>query len=101
MGNNAGLKTGGSLRGSNITWGGKQKVNKVITISTNGANGPWIYKGDESGLDSNAEYGPAASAKTNTKKSNIKFGYGNGILSKQVIGIDGGWVTVTVVCLVT
>lgn len=63
----------------------------MVTISTNGSNGPWIYKGDESGLNSKAAYGPAANAATNTKKSNIKFGYGNGILSKDVIGIDGGW----------
>ena len=90
-GNNGGLKTGGSLWASNITWGGKQNVNKVVTISTNGSNGPWVYQGDSDGLDSNAEYGPAANAKTNTKKSGIKFGYGNGILSDKVIGIDGGW----------
>lgn len=63
----------------------------MVTISTNGSNGPWIYGGDSDGLDSNAEYGPAANAKTNTKKSNIKFGYGNGIVSKGVIGIDSGW----------
>ena len=50
-----------------------------------------MYQGDSDGLDSNAEYGPAANAKTNTKKSGIKFGYGNGILSDKVIGIDGGW----------
>ena len=62
-----------------------------MTISTNGSNGPWIYKGDETGLNANAVYGPAANAKTNTKKSGIKFGYGNGILNKDVIGIDGGW----------
>ena len=91
IGNNGGLQTGGSLWASNITWGGEQKLNNVVTISTNGSNGPWIYKGDESGLNSKAAYGPAANAATNTKKSNIKFGYGNGILSKDVIGIDGGW----------
>ncbi|OSH00790.1 autotransporter adhesin [Bifidobacterium adolescentis] len=91
IGNNGGLQTGGSLWASNITWGGEQKLNNVVTISTNGSNGPWIYKGDESGLNANAVYGPAANAATNTKKSNIKFGYGNGILSKDVIGIDGGW----------
>ena len=91
IGNNGGLQTGGSLWASNITWGGEQKLNNVVTISTNGSNGPWIYKGDETGLNANAAYGPAANAKTNTKKSNIKFGYGNGILSKDVIGIDGGW----------
>ena len=91
VGNNGGLQTGGSLWASNITWGGKQKLNNVVTISTNGSNGPWIYKGDETGLNANAAYGPAANAKTNTKKSGIKFGYGNGILSDKVIGIDGGW----------
>ena len=91
IGNNGGLQTGGSLWASNITWGGEQKLNNVVTISTNGSNGPWIYKGDETGLNANAAYGPAANAKTNTKKSGIKFGYGNGILSKDVIGIDGGW----------
>ena len=76
---------------SGIKWSGEQNVNKVVTISTNGSNGPWIYKGDATGLDSNAEYGPAANAKTNTKASGVKFGYGNGILSSQVIGINGGW----------
>ena len=91
VGNDAGLKTGGTLWNSGISWGGSQKVNKVVTISTNGSNGPWIYSGDSEGLDSNAEYGPAANATTNTKKSGIKFGYGNGILSDKVIGIDGGW----------
>ena len=91
IGNNGGLQTGGSLWASNITWGGEQKLNNVVTISTNGSNGPWIYKGDETGLNANAAYGPAANAKTNTKKSGIKFGYGNGILSKDVVGIDDGW----------
>lgn len=91
IGNNGGLSTGGSLWASNITWGGDQKINKVVIISTNGSNGPWMYRGDENGLDANAEYGPAANAETNTKKSNIKFGYGNGILSSQVVGINGGW----------
>ena len=50
IGNNGGLQTGGSLWASNITWGGEQKLNNVVTISTNGSNGPWIYKGDETGL---------------------------------------------------
>ena len=49
----------------------------VVTISTNGSNGSrGSDKGDESGLNSKAAYGPAANAATNTKKSNIKFGYG-------------------------
>ena len=91
VGKDGGLSTGGTLWASGIKWSGEQNVNKVVTISTNGSNGPWIYKGDESGLNSKAAYGPAANAATNTKKSNIKFGYGNGILSKDVIGIDGGW----------
>lgn len=47
IGNNGGLQTGGSLWASNITWGGEQKLNNVVTISTNGSNGPWIYKGAE------------------------------------------------------
>ncbi len=91
VGKDGGLSTGGTLWASGIKWSGEQNVNKVVTISTNGSNGPWIYKGDATGLDSNAEYGPAANAKTNTKASGVKFGYGNGILSSQVIGINGGW----------
>ena len=67
IGNNGGLQTGGSLWASNITWGGEQKLNNVVTISTNGSNGPWIYKGDETGLNSKAAYGPAANAATNTR----------------------------------
>ena len=38
IGNNAGLGTGGTLWDSGITW--QQDVNKIVAISTNGANGP-------------------------------------------------------------
>ncbi|GGI14461.1 hypothetical protein GCM10007377_11050 [Galliscardovia ingluviei] len=89
VGKNAGLSTGGTIWDTGITW--QQPVNKLVAISTNGANGPWVYGGDAKGLNANAMYGPAANAKTNTKASGIKFGYGQGILSQQVKGIDGGY----------
>lgn len=56
-----------------LMWDWQEKLNRIITISTNGANGPWVYSGDNAGLNSNAIYGPAANAKTNTQASGIKF----------------------------
>ncbi|KFI49646.1 Ig-like domain-containing protein [Bifidobacterium biavatii] len=91
IGKSAQLNTGGTLWDSGITW--QNKLNKVLAISTNGANGPWIYGGDSDGLNANAQYGPAANAKTETEKSGIVFKYGQGILSSAVNGIDGAYGT--------
>ncbi|KAB8288003.1 alpha-amylase [Bifidobacterium ramosum] len=91
IGKSAQLTTGGTLWDSGITW--QNKLNKVLAISTNGANGPWIYGGDNDGLNANAQYGPAANAKTETEKSGIVFKYGTGILSSEVNGIDGAYGT--------
>jgi len=91
IGNGAGLKTGGTLWDNGITY--TQDTNRIIEMSTNGSNGPWVYSGDSTGLDSNAMYGPGANATTNTKKSGITMKYGLGILESSVIGIDGGWGT--------
>ncbi|WP_276310677.1 Ig-like domain-containing protein [Bifidobacterium sp. SO1] len=91
IGKSAQLNTGGTLWDSGITW--QNKLNKVLAISTNGANGPWVYGGDSDGLNANAQYGPAANAKTETEKSGIVFKYGTGILSSQVNGIDGAYGT--------
>ncbi len=87
----------GFVPGYSDSPGRRSRAYNVVTISTNGSNGPWIYKGDDTGLNSKAAYGPAANAATNTKKSNIKFGYGNGILSKDVIGTTVAGVKTTVV----
>ena len=65
IGKSAQLTTGGTLWDTGITW--QQKLNKVVAISTNGANGPWVYGGSSDGLNSNAQYGPAANAKTETE----------------------------------
>ena len=91
IGKSAQLTTGGTLWDTGITW--QQKLNKVVALSTNGANGPWVYGGSSDGLNANAQYGPAANAKTETEKSCIQFDYGQGILSTQVNGIDGAYGT--------
>ena len=91
IGKSAQLTTGGTLWNSGITW--QEKLNRVIAISTNGANGPWVYGGDSTGLNDTAIYGPKADAKTNTQASGIKMKWGKGILSKNVYGIDGAYGT--------
>ncbi|WP_300765754.1 Ig-like domain-containing protein, partial [uncultured Bifidobacterium sp.] len=89
IGNSAKTSTDGTLWDSNISF--EQNLNKIVAISTNGANGPWIYGGNSSGLNTTAEYGPAADTKTGTKKSGIVFKYGQGILSNNVYGINGAY----------
>ena len=89
IGKNLNLTTGGTIWASNNSW--EQSINNLIGISYNGANGPWMYGGDENGLSANAIYGPGAAPAVGTQKSNMKFKYGKGILSKEVWGIDGGW----------
>lgn len=83
IGNNGKTTTGGTLWSSNITFG--EDFNKIIAISTNGANGPYIYSGDSNGLNAKEEY--------NSKTAGITFKYGLGILSKSVKGINGAYGT--------
>lgn len=69
----------------------KQNLNRLIAISTNGANGPFVYSGDSSGINPVEIFNKAGDTKSKIEKSGIQFGYGQGILSKKVIGIDGGY----------
>ncbi|RYQ08949.1 Bacterial Ig-like domain (group 2) [Bifidobacterium pseudolongum subsp. globosum] len=91
IGKNLNLTTGGTIWASNNQW--EQSLNNLVGISYNGANGPWMYGGDENGLNSNAIFGPGAAPAVGTQKTGMKFKYGKGILSKEVWGIDGGWGT--------
>lgn len=81
IGNYCKTATGGTLWGSGITF--EQPVSNIIAISTNGANGPYIYGGDVSGLNAKEVYG--------VKDSGISFKYGPGISSSKIWGIDGGY----------
>ena len=84
IGNNGALTTGGTIWDSGITF--QQSFNKLIAISTNGANGPFLYGGTSAGLNPKEE---AARAEVG-----MTFDYGLGILSKNVYGIDkayGEW----------
>lgn len=89
IGKNLNLTTGGTIWASNNQW--EQSLNNLVGISYNGANGPWMYGGDENGLNANAIFGPGAAPDVGTQKTGMKFKYGKGILSKEVWGIDGGW----------
>ena len=91
IGKNLNLTTGGTIWASNNQW--EQSINNLVGISYNGANGPWMYGGDENGLSANAIFGPGAAPAVGTQKTGMKFKYGKGILSKEVWGIDGGWGT--------
>ena len=82
IGNNCQLQTGGTLWDSGITFSGNN-VNRVIAISTNGANGPFVYSGDSSGLNAKEIY--------TSSTSGITFDYGLGILSGNVYGINGAY----------
>jgi hypothetical protein len=83
VGNNGKLTTNGTLWDSGITI--SQSFNKIIAISYNGANGPFIYGGNSKGLNPAEEY-----ARTNT---GIVFKYGMGILENSVKGINGAYGT--------
>ena len=78
IGNNGQLISGGTIWDSGITIG--QRFNKLIAISTNGANGPFLYGGTSEGLNPVEE---AARAEVG-----MNFNYGLGILSQNVYGID-------------
>ena len=84
IGNNGKLQTTGTIWDSGITFG--NAFNRLIAISTNGANGPFVYEGNSSGLN------PEEIAAR--KETGIEFDYGLGILSSKVNGIDkayGEW----------
>ncbi|MGO5288738.1 Ig-like domain-containing protein [Pseudoscardovia suis] len=89
IGNGAGLQTGGTIWDNGLTF--TEPLNRLIEMSTNGSNGPFVYGGDSTGLNSNAMYGPGVNATTNTQKSGITMKYGLGIKESTVMGIDGGW----------
>ena len=78
IGNNGALTTGGTIWNSGMTV--QNSFNKLIAINTKGFNGPWVYGGDSSGLN------PVEILDASTSK--VDMGYGLGILSKNVYGID-------------
>ncbi len=81
IGNKAKTTTGGTIWDSGITF--ENPFNRLVAISTNGANGPFLYSGSSAGLNPKEI---AARAETG-----INFKYGLGILSKNVYGINGGY----------
>lgn len=89
IGNNCATAAGGTLWDSGITIAGN--VNRLIAISTNGANGPYVYSGDSSGLNTVEIYSKAGGGTSGAAKSGIEFGYGMGIVSSKVTGIDGAY----------
>ncbi|MCM1161740.1 MAG: leucine-rich repeat protein [Roseburia sp.] len=79
--------TGGTIWNSGMTI--ENRFNRLISINTKGGNGPYVYAGDSNGLNATEILGPGAT----TSHSNVKMGYGKGILSKTVMGIDGAYGT--------
>ena len=90
VGKNANLQTGGTIWDSRISW--EQNVNNVIGLALKkGENGPWMYSGDETGLNANAIYGPGAASAVGTQKTKMQYAAGTGLLSNEVWGLDGAW----------
>lgn len=83
VGNGGKTPAGGTLWNSNIAV--ETSYNRMIAISTNGSNGPYIYSGDSTGINPQEIYTPSTSG--------ITFKWGEGILSSQVNGIDKGFGT--------
>lgn len=81
IGNSGKLQTTGTIWDSGITI--ENSFNRLIAISTNGANGPFVYSGDSTGLNPKEIYARA--------DSGIQFNYGLGLLSKNVYGINGAY----------
>lgn len=81
IGNKGALISGGTIWNSGMTF--ENSFNKLISINTKGGNGPWVYGGDENGLN------PLEILTAGTSK--IKMNFGKGILSKNVYGIDGAY----------
>ncbi len=90
VGKNANLQTGGTIWDSRISW--EQNVNNVIGLALKkGENGPWMYSGDETGLNANAIYGPGAAPAVGTQKTKMQYAAGTGLLSNEVWGLDNAW----------
>ena len=81
VGNQGKLQTGGTLWASGLTFG--NSFNRIISINTKAQNGPFVYGGDSSGLNSVEMY--------DRSTSGVKMKYGLGILSDKVYGIDKGY----------
>lgn len=81
VGNKGGLAEGGTIWDSGMTF--ENGFNKLISINTKGGNGPWVYGGDEEGLN------PVEILDAST--SDIEMNFGKGILSKNVYGINGAY----------
>lgn len=81
IGNKGQTTAGGTIWGSGITF--KNSFNRLIAVSTNGANGPFVYSGSSAGLNAKEVY--------TATTSGITFKYGLGILSQNVYGIDGAY----------
>ena len=89
IGNKGQTTTGGTIRGSGLTI--ESSFNRLIAISTNGSNGPYVYGGDSTGLNAVEIHSKAGGGEAGAKKSGIQFGYGMGIVSSSINGIDGGY----------
>ena len=80
-----GKGNGGKMVGGGTIWGSgislEEKVDTIIAISTNGANGPFIYHYDEAQ--------DAFPTETDDKGANsgITLKWGNGILDTEVFGL--------------
>ncbi len=81
IGNKGALIEGGTIWNSGMTF--ENGFNKLISINTKGGNGPWVYGGNENGLD------PVEILDAST--SGVKMNFGKGILSKNVYGINGAY----------
>ena len=80
IGNNSQLSSGGTIWNSGISF--QNSTNRLIAISTNGSNGPFIYGGNASGLNPVEKY--------NQTTSGITFKWGEGIKDSHVYGINKG-----------
>jgi len=89
IGNKGQTAAGENLWGLQVDFSNPEGVNRFITVSTNGANGPFIYGGDSSGVNPVEIYGPKATA--TVQATGTVFKYGLGILSKEVYGLDGAY----------
>ncbi len=78
IGNKGNLTTGGTIWNSGMTF--ENGFNKLISINTKGGNGPWVYGGNENGLNPVEMLAPGT--------SKVTMDFGSGILSKNVYGID-------------
>lgn len=76
--NKGALQEGGTIWNSGMTI--TNSFNRLISINTKGGNGPYVYGGDSTGLN------PVEILNATT--SHVEMGFGKGILSKEVWGID-------------